>query len=67
MLKHIPNMWGVIMRNKMNKYVLLAIAMGILLPINYFLFQGSPSADVEATEEQILKDLTGIEVHLNPQ
>jgi hypothetical protein len=53
------------MQNKYRKYIMLAVALGILIPINYFIFKGNPSDAVEVVEEEVINDVTGVKIDLN--
>jgi hypothetical protein len=55
------------MQSKLNKYVMLIALMGIIFPVNYYLFKGEPDSDMARIEEQMIKDITGIDVKLTPQ
>lgn len=58
-------MSGAIMQGKMKKYVMLFVTLGIIIPINYFIFKGAPSDEVENVQEEIIKGVTGIDIDLN--
>lgn len=53
------------MQDKRTKYMILAILIIVLIPINYYIFHDNPSEAVEEVEEEVIKDITGIDVDLN--
>jgi hypothetical protein len=57
-------MWGVTMQSDKRKYVVFAILLGVVIPVNYFLFNGIPNEEIEEVEEKIIEDTTGITVDL---
>lgn len=53
------------MQSDKRKYVVFAILLGIVIPINYFLFNGAPNQEIEEVEEKIIQDATGVEIDLS--
>jgi hypothetical protein len=66
MWKRIINSLGVIMQDNKKKYILFSLLMAIIVAINFFIFAGKPSTEVEQIEEKIVQDVTGIDVNLTP-
>ena len=52
------------MQSKMRRYLLAAALLAVIIPINYFIFGGNPSPEIEEVQEKIIKDVSGVDIKL---